>query len=374
MAARQQSGYMPGATKHFETLDALRGVAAIAVVLGHFDSYHSLALFPKSYLAVDFFFILSGVVIARAYEERLLRGGAMDFMKRRIIRLYPLVVLAMMFGLVTEASKTLIAHSSSAIPLGALPGEWACGILLLPYLGGPVWASVFPFDTPLWSLFFEVTVNAFYAFAVRILTTRRLLFFIIAASLWLFWFDVQDGTIHAGWYLSSLLIGLARVMFSFPLGVLLYRLYARGWFNGMPRVSGLWLALALVLLFSPGEHFLGVWYDPVCVMLFFPMIVVAGCFDGLPARVVPVAALLGRLSYPVYVLHWPTVYRNGYHLIAKTHGAMLGLACVFDIAAICLIAWLAAKFFDEPVRRYLTRRFLLPPPLAPATLEERPAF
>ena len=88
---------------HFSTLDGLRGVAAIAIVVFHFMeiaySDFTKNFIAHGFLAVDFFFCLSGFVMAYAYDDRLKGMGLMAFFKARIIRLHPLVVLGGVLGL-----------------------------------------------------------------------------------------------------------------------------------------------------------------------------------------------------------------------------------------------------------------------------------
>lgn len=86
----------------YEVLDGLRGVAAIMVLLFHcletyipvFGTQH----INHGYLAVDFFFVLSGFVIGYAYDDRWNRMSTWDFFKRRLVRLHPLVVAGTLLG------------------------------------------------------------------------------------------------------------------------------------------------------------------------------------------------------------------------------------------------------------------------------------
>jgi peptidoglycan/LPS O-acetylase OafA/YrhL len=83
-----------GTPHQFATLDGLRGVAAIAVTSLHFRFELGKFLLPHSYLAVDFFFVLSGFVLAYAYEDRLSEGmKPIQFLRLRVIRLYPLYLI-----------------------------------------------------------------------------------------------------------------------------------------------------------------------------------------------------------------------------------------------------------------------------------------
>lgn len=345
-------------TSHLGTLDALRRVAALAVFMCHLGFFRNSKNFiPRGYLAVDFFFLLSGFVIARAYETSLQLDDAIFlFLKRRLIRLYPLILLSMIIGFATAASKVFLGHSASAAPLIKLLVKLAFGLSMTPWLSGNS-GQIFTLNAPAWSLFFELLINFAYAFAARFLTMGRLAAFVVMSGFCYVACVLYCGNGDEGVAPSGFFGGIIRVSFSFSLGVCLYRLYDRKLFDRLPTVSGLFLAPLLILCFLPSNRMLGGWYDPLCVFFIFPAIVVAGCFDKLPRKLRPFSLLLGNLSYPIYILHWPAVQRNSYHLLHGRHGVTLLAGYALDTSAICVIAWIALKFSDEPVRAFLTQRF-----------------
>jgi len=89
---------------HYPILDGLRGVAAIVVVIFHIFEAHSAGplyqIVNHGYLAVDFFFLLSGFVISYAYDDRWGKMSVGSFFKRRLVRLHPLVIMGMVIGAV----------------------------------------------------------------------------------------------------------------------------------------------------------------------------------------------------------------------------------------------------------------------------------
>ena len=96
--------YLPSKSR-YEILDGLRGVAALIVLAyHHFDLYNMgnpvHAIINHGYLAVDFFFILSGFVIGYAYDDRWNKMSLKDFFKRRLVRLHPMIVFATLVGMV----------------------------------------------------------------------------------------------------------------------------------------------------------------------------------------------------------------------------------------------------------------------------------
>src|ERR1700689_3841794 len=84
--------------EHFEVLDGLRGTAAFLIVLFHVFNYPfgfrpPLHLMHHAYLAVDFFFGLSGFVVAYAYDDRWTLFGSLRCPSIRLIHLHPLVLV-----------------------------------------------------------------------------------------------------------------------------------------------------------------------------------------------------------------------------------------------------------------------------------------
>src|ERR1700761_6040207 len=120
------------ARRTFETLNAMRGIAAIGVVLFHGRALWHGAVAPHGYLAVDIFFMLSGFVIAHAYEERLRLGlSVAEFAKIRIIRFYPLYALGLTLG-ITRYLMLKMAHNADALPTVDLVMATLTGLVFLP--------------------------------------------------------------------------------------------------------------------------------------------------------------------------------------------------------------------------------------------------
>src|SRR6476619_705398 len=128
------SGNILKTKKHFEVLDGLRGVAALTVVIFHFMEWvfsdYSKNFIGHGFLAVDFFFCLSGFVIGYAYDNRIRKMGVGEFFKSRLIRLHPLVVLGSVLGLV--GFLLALFTSPVAYSAGKLLLLFVCSVLLLP--------------------------------------------------------------------------------------------------------------------------------------------------------------------------------------------------------------------------------------------------
>jgi peptidoglycan/LPS O-acetylase OafA/YrhL len=348
------------AKTRYETLDALRGVAALSVVIYHLHAFKVTPdLLPSAHLAVDFFFVLSGFVVAHAYgEARLGRMSWLDFASRRVTRLMPLASLGAAFGLAVLLLKWRLFPGVEP-PLGNILAAGALNFLMLPsFVGSTVYEhGIFPGDGPLWSLFFELVVNLVWgAVGVR-LTTRQLAVVAAASGLAVVVLAILHGSAGMGVGPETFWGGAARASFGFTLGVLLYRqrgslaVLARPW-APLACAAALALAFAGPAWLIHGSVQALVW-DLAWILLALPTVVVLGAAqDGggwLSKR-------LGELSYPVYVLHWPClVVLTG---IRQKLSPSLGwpAVCLIALALITLLAWLTLKLYDEPVRRWLGRR------------------
>jgi peptidoglycan/LPS O-acetylase OafA/YrhL len=343
----------------FHTLDALRGIAAVGVVVFHMSGAFAPIGFPGGYLAVDLFFMMSGVVLSHAYEARFRAGmGTVDFMRVRLIRLYPLYLVGALLGIaVTVAS--LLGRNSQNWDASNLWQATLLALLFLPSFAERPVNQLFPLNIPCWSLFLELLVNLLFVVAWPLLSSRRLILvsavtgIVVGAATW------QHGNVDQGSTVSSLVIGLARTLFGFGVGILIAR-HVRH----LPRRESNIKVLAIAAVFGvaiagqPAGEMRAVW-DLVCVLVVFPVLVLLATRVDPGARLRQIATFLGLTSYAVYVLHGPlssvlnsvtrdVAARTGMHLDAP----WLGIGSVILLLAGC---WLVDRCFDSPVRRLLGR-------------------
>jgi peptidoglycan/LPS O-acetylase OafA/YrhL len=293
----------------------MRGVAAFAVVLFHFMEW----VYPDSrqnfieygFLAVDFFFCLSGFVIGYAYDDRLGMLGVWAFFKARLIRLHPLVVLGSMLGLVAFLFDPFEAYPSG-YSAGKIMQAFVCAVLLIPF---PMLENrsfnLFGLNAPAWSLFWEYVATIVYALFLYQLARRYLVVLTLLAAATLCLVSYRAGNLLGGWAGENFWDGGARITYSFCAGLLLYRSKwvpkNRLGFSGlasllllaflMPHVSWNWLAEALV------------------VIGYFPLLVAlgAGASASLSARVAKGCAGLGNISYPLYMTHYAAIWLFGHY-------------------------------------------------------------
>jgi peptidoglycan/LPS O-acetylase OafA/YrhL len=361
--------------RHYEILDGLRGVAAVMVLAFHLLETHSggnhlIQIINHGYLAVDFFFVLSGFVIGYAYDDRWGTMTLGSFFKRRLIRLHPMIIMGSVVGAVTFYLQGQGCFASfSSVPAWKMLLVMLLGFTLLPLptkLDIRGWAEMHPLDGPAWSLFFEYVANLLYALFVRRFSKWLLALLVALAGGALIHYAVTSSTgdVIGGWSLepAQLRIGFTRLMYPFFAGLLLSRL-------GKPaRLKGAfaWCSvLVIVVLAMPrvggaNRLWMNGLYDSLCIILVFPLIVYLGASGRVEGRAsTAVCKFLGDISYPLYITHYPLVYI--YYGVVTQHKLSLGrsypLALLIGGSSI-LLAYAYLRLYDVPARGWLTRRFL----------------
>lgn len=360
---------------HYQLLDGLRGVAAVMVVIYHlFESFspdHPLTQWINhGYLAVDFFFLLSGFVIAYAYGDRWGQLSTWDFCKRRLIRLQPMVIMgmtvgALLFYLQAGAAFPLIEKTSVIKVIGVM----LIGYTLLPIppsLDIRGWDEMHPLDGPAWSLFFEYIANILYALILHRVSIRILSILVFLAACLLVEVGVfgKSGDLIGGWSINTtqLHIGFGRLLYPFMAGMLLMRL---GKTIRVPGAFAVCSALLIGVFCMPriggaSHPWINGAFEALCVIVVFPFIVAMAAgvasTDGLSVRL---ARFFGDVSYPLYITHYPFIYI--YHRWAlSSHPTVeqgAGYGVLLLIGAVTF-AYACLKFYDEPVRAALAKRFL----------------
>lgn len=364
---------------HYELLDGLRGVAALLVVWYHvfegfaFAGGGLIEGINHGYLAVDFFFMLSGFVVGYAYDDRWSKGMThRQFFRRRLIRLHPMVMMGALLGAVTFLLQGGVKWDGTSVPLSMVLLSLLCGLFLIPAVPGTGAevrgnGEMYPLNGPSWSLFFEYLGNLLYALLIRRFSTRLLTGWVVLLGVALAWFALTDpsgyGCLGVGWTLEGVNFpgGLLRMLFPFSMGLLLSRK-----FRPLKVRGAFWLCtLVLVVLFhipyiSGTEPFcLNGLFEWVCIVLIFPVLVwlgASGCTtDRFSTRC---CRWLGDLSFPLYAVHYPLMYlfyawliREQRYTLAETWQVVVPL-----YLGIVLLAYLCLKLYDEPLRRRLARK------------------
>ncbi len=341
---------------HFEILNGLRGLAAIAVVVFHFMEI----IFPDfsdnfishGYLAVDFFFCLSGFVIAYAYDSRIAGMGLKTFFKIRLIRLQPLVVIGSVLGLLAflfDPYTNLYAiygFTDTAL-------LFVTSALMIPY---PVvserFFNLFNLNAPSWTLFWEYVANIVYATILFKATKKVLGSLVLIAAAVLFYIAWQYGNLLGGWNDATFLHGLARISFSFTMGMLIFR---SGWIiKNKLGLIGMSALLMLVFLMPHFEHWNRI-VEPILVVFYLPLLVSLGAGASLSSKHHKINTLSGDISYPLYMVHYPFMWIFlSYFTVEKPSHTQLWWIVPICVVLLIGFAYLVTKFLDVPIRRYFT--------------------
>ncbi|MBR1433794.1 MAG: acyltransferase [Bacteroidales bacterium] len=389
----------------YEILDGLRGVAALMVIIFHlFETYaHGQQHVNHGYLAVDFFFVLSGFVIGYAYDDRWDRMTTWGFFKRRLTRLHPLVIMgtiigACLFFFGAEAFRKIMTSPSWMFFVCLVMGFFM--VPTGPKMDIRGWSEMNSFNGPNWTLTFEYIGNILYAFIFRRLPTIVLcvlaaLAAVLTLDLTMGWdlfglfpvneFTRPDGTVmhfggpqyhvKGGWSLTAqqIYIGFSRLLYPFLCGLIISRILPKHRTESNPSGSPFhvrggfwWAALALVVIFSVPciggkDGIPNGLYQAVMILFAFPLIVLLGAGSKTTDPTsTKICKFLGDISYPIYITHYPLIYM---HMdFARTHAdAPLWIhiavsAGVFFFAII--MAYGVFKMYDEPVRKWLTEHWL----------------
>jgi peptidoglycan/LPS O-acetylase OafA/YrhL len=356
-STRQDQNLAERARAHYEGLDLLRGVAAAVVVLFHVSARLDLGgWFNHGYLAVDFFFALSGFVLDRAYAGRLAQRvlSFKAFFLLRAVRLLPMVA----FGTVISGLADLFR--SGDFPMSehlldiAVAAVFSC-MLLPTFWKTTLEDSAYPLNGPVWSLFFEFVANLSYVFFVRAKHSNVLIVaFALVSGALLASAAIDASSVNFGALTTDFYLGFPRVFWSFFVGVLLSRTHLR------VRALPIWLyavVLTCMLACPALPNSLNVVFDLVAICVVSPLIVLGAAHCEESARVTEVAKFSGDMSYPLYAMHYPFVRAIG--VVGRRLEAPQPANLLIASLATVLLVLIASRVFasyDVPVRKWLNRR------------------
>lgn len=369
---------------HYDILDGLRGVAAMLIVAYHLleGYYHGSPEQPinHGYLAVDFFFVLSGFVIGYAYDDRWNCMTTWQFFKRRLIRLHPMVIFGSLFG-----AALFYYGDCRVFPLISdaqwwtvlLVMLWAFTILPVPTsMDIRGWSETNPLNGPTWSLQWEYLANILYALFIRRMPKALLAVCVVVFAAFtvmlclnvdIFGFlEARSSaayTVVGGWSLTpdQLQIGLTRLLYPFFCGLLICRVgrlvKVRGGFWWCSILIAALMCMPWMGLAEAGQ---GRWtnglYEAFCILIMFPLIVIMGAGSAITdKRTLAVNKFLGDISYPLYITHFPLVYMQmawaEKNPSAPTSTHVFVAVGTFLLAVIT--AYAAFRLYDIPVREWL---------------------
>lgn len=371
----------------YEILDGLRGVAAILVVAYHLLETYTAnpmeQILNHGYLAVDFFFVLSGFVIGYAYDDRWDRMTLWGFCKRRLIRLHPMVIMGTLLG----AALFYFGACQDFPMIGETPWWKVLVMALLGCLMIPAliswdirgWWETNPLNGPTWSLTWEYAANIVYALVIRHFSKPALGIFVALSGL--LTLDVAlnidvvgllagrgdvSYTVIGGWSITpdQMYIGMTRLLYPFFMGLLLARI------NRLIKIKGgfYWCSLFIIIILTMPrlggrtDMWMNGAYEALSILALFPVIVLIGAGSNVTGRrSVALCKFLGVLSYPLYITHFPLIYMQK-AWVCNNPEASQGMHIFVGVAIFCLaigIAYACLKLYDEPIREKLKERFLI---------------
>jgi peptidoglycan/LPS O-acetylase OafA/YrhL len=342
--------------QHFEILDGLRGIAALAVVIFHFMEWvytdSSKNFIGHGFLAVDFFFCLSGFVIGYAYDNRIGKMGVAQFFKLRLIRLHPLVVLGTVLGLLGFFLDPFASPTTYSAGKIALLFVGSLFLIPLPLMQERAF-NLFAFNAPSWSLFWEYVANIFYAFILCKLGRRALAVLTILAAACICLVSYRAGNLLGGWAGDNFADGGARVAYSFLAGLFIYR---SNWII-KNRIGFAGLAILLFLAFLMPSSKWNWLTEALVVLIYFPLLISLGAGSNLSPQWKKICRFSGNISYPLYMTHYAAIWVFGnYFINQKPSVAQLPYIIIPGVIFLVVVAYLVMVFYDIPVRRWLARK------------------
>ena len=317
-------------------LDAMRGIAALLVVLHHAQFFYgTIGIFSHAYIAVDFFFVLSGFILSIRYKSDFAADIKPSiFLRRRVSRLMPVITFGIMFG-------AAVSLADGAPPFRvALQAAAQCVFIPVFALHFPV----YPLNSVQWSLMVELFANWLHAallFKRRLVTLTLLAVGLVA----LFAIAYRHGGLGVGDMKETWLAGFGRVIFPYGIGVLA----GSRWLQA-PRWRSTWAGVislvSLIVVLLVGSLPIGkFWaFDPLMAALVFPAIVWLGSHGTLTRKFLPLAARLGLMSYPLYAFHIPLI-RLGELLVsgAPAQGSTIIRSVAIISAVMLAVVWAPAS-------------------------------
>ena len=320
-------------------------------------------MISHSYLAVDLFFLLSGFVVSSAYEKKIAtkQMTIISFCKTRVIRLYPLYLFALLFSAVILAPKSAFMSGNTNLIIDYFT-SFLFNLFFLPYktINNN---SFFAINGVSWSLFFELIVNLIYCISHKYLSLILLLVTMFVTGFILFLTAKTMDGIDYGytWESKSLIIGFARSIFGFTYGIVLFRIFVN-----IKKYVSIYTALFILLLItitkslSINNYQWNGMIDMLCIFIIFPFCIIMGAKIPPPKNTIQIFNFLGFISYPVYLFHnsigilLAKILRlidQQVNLNSPSYEFML-------MASLIAISFLLDKYYDRPIRYFLTSRIL----------------
>lgn len=368
----------PPSVNYIHSLTPMRGVAAIWVMLFHIDvslfyrDYGALlprdgtGIVSRGYLWVDFFFLLSGFVMAHVYSQQLLQTPRAQAVKQylwaRFARVYPLHLFTL---LVLMVITPLVAHLYPAVVDGSWTTYFAwsavpSNLLLTQSMNQHVYLS---WNMVSWSIAAEWWTYVLAIPCIILMSSLRLWFALMVAALsaallvcLVYWLPGHNLDITFNY-------GFFRCLFEFNIGLMLYQLFKRNFLRDALASDFLAIGLlaTIALVFHTG------WQDLLVVPLFSLLILALAYNRGRVEAILNKRPLqyLGDISYAIYMVHclWFMVFWFSFPLMKNQLGItsfspLVKLAYVVIFVALTLVSsHIVHRYVERPAQRKLLSLF-----------------
>jgi peptidoglycan/LPS O-acetylase OafA/YrhL len=344
------------AVKRYLPIDALRGIAALAVVLFHFtisgENVHSVLRFGSA--GVDLFFIISGFVIYMTLDKS---PTVAHFVVSRVSRLFPAYWMGVIFSFVI----ILWHQKSSSVPLPALENPFktlAANLSMIQYYLG-----VADIEPPYWTMIVELL---FYVFMGALIFSRGRKYTITISVALCCSIGIASQFVGSSYFVKSIFVALP-LLYHFPLffiGMLFYR----RWLSGVNVDFYLLLVVGVICQMCIFPYtwrtckYIGVW-EYIGVLGLFVLVFECFCRERLQFIVHPVSLFLGRISFPLYLTHQYININLIVPYMRWKFEMSLFSASVFVALPSCIVlAWLfhllAEKWMSKRLRAYLSAKWI----------------
>ncbi len=361
---------------HYQILDGLRGLAAIMVVIFHFfeifsEGDHTKQIVNHGYLAVDFFFLLSGFVVATAYDSSWQNMTMGQFFKRRLIRLQPMLVVGMIIGALCFyfSESTLLFPKIAQTPTWQTFLVMVLGMFMIPVTPGTWeirgWYEMYPLNGPAWSLFYEYIANILYALVLRKLGLKILSILVVLSGILLANFAIfgKNGDVIGGWALNldQIYVGFCRLLFPFLMGLLMAKIFKKTTVPMPFLLCSVWLIILLSIprIGDNTHNWQNGMYDTFTIIFLFPAIIWLAASGSLSTSFsINICKLLGNISYPLYITHFPIMYI--FYAWVVNNKISMEAAWPMALAlflAMLLVAFICFKYIDQPIRKWLAKKY-----------------
>jgi peptidoglycan/LPS O-acetylase OafA/YrhL len=344
---------------YFPLLDLIRGMAASFVLIYHAQHWlNGPGLAVNAGLAVDLFYCLSGFVLARVYHQRFDAGMPLSqFVKTRLVRLLPLIIVATLISgsyIIARSLREGKSYSDAELIIAIFFNS-----LSIPFFGASRdigGSQLFPLNGPQYTIFFELFANIFWWATVRI-KWRGLNFVVVGvACYFVARFGLGGDTADTFW------LGFPRVLFSFFIGVIISNFNFVDSKILIRATSPIFIGCLTIVVFIfslPLPYYVSWYVQFIVIALIFPLLVWSASRVRLSGSMLAVAVISGRLSYPVYILHFPIFcWVNGiYQVIFRSVDFSLEASILFVL--VLAISFVLLKYIDEPFRSLFATRGLV---------------